>query len=201
MGNFIDLTGKKFGKLTVIKRASNQGRNTRWECLCECGNIKINQGGSLKNGRVVSCGCKKIKHGMRKSPEYRSWCHMKERCLNENCKDYYNYGKRGIIICDEWIDSFERFYKYMGNKPSPIHSLDRIDSDGNYEPSNCKWSTPTEQSQNRLSNKIKNKAEADKIRKMHTSGNYTHKELAKIYNCTQSNINDLLNNKTWYKSE
>ncbi len=92
-------------------------------------------------------------HGMRHSPEYRSWVHMKDRCLRPTDKSYLRYGSRGIKICDKWLNSFTAFYNDMGNKPSAGHSLDRIDNDGNYEPGNCRWSTSKEQANNRRSNR------------------------------------------------
>lgn len=91
----------------------------------------------------------KERHGLRYTPEYRAWADMKDRCTNLNNKYYANYGGRGIKVCKEWQDSFTVFYKDVGNRPSSIHSLDRINNDGNYEPSNCKWSTKREQVLNR----------------------------------------------------
>ncbi len=87
-------------------------------------------------------------HGMRNTPEYRAWFEMKRRCYDSKRKYYKNYGGRGIKVCDRWLESFEIFYEDMGDKPSDNHSLDRIDVDGNYEPSNCKWSDRTEQCYN-----------------------------------------------------
>lgn len=87
-------------------------------------------------------------HGMSNTPEYKAWFEMKRRCYNKNRKGYKNYGGRGIKVCDRWLESFENFYEDMGDRPSPNHSLDRIDVNGNYEPSNCKWSDRTEQNYN-----------------------------------------------------
>jgi len=167
MGKFIDLTGKRFGLLTVISRAENyekfsktHGRvlkYARWNCLCDCGRESLAVlATDLKSVSQVSCGCvrdavaaERVRsHGMRYSSEYGSWLAMKERCLNEKSSKYAEYGGAGISIYEGWKYSFEDFYDYLGPKPSSIHSIDRIDSNGNYEPGNVKWSLPTEQAQN-----------------------------------------------------
>lgn len=94
-------------------------------------------------------------HGNRDTPEYRSWAHIKDRCLNPNNKRYKHYGGRGITVCDRWINSFSNFYNDMGDKPNSKMSIDRIDNDGNYTPGNCKWSNSTEQVMNKRSGKTK----------------------------------------------
>jgi hypothetical protein len=152
-----DITSKVFGKLKVIKYAGN----AHWECLCKCGNIKNIYTGSLKKGYTKSCGCEQkkqarlnaTKHGMISSSEYHSWSSMKQRCLNPSATHYANYGGRGIKVCKRWLGSFENFYADMGAKPSPSHSIDRINVDGNYTPSNCRWATRMEQRHNRRKGK------------------------------------------------
>lgn len=160
MGKFIDLTGQKFNRLTVVSRAESNGKKVLWNCKCDCGSEAIVISGHLKNGNTKSCGClniDKIKerlttHGMKWSPEYKSWEAMMQRCNNEKRKDSKDYLGRGISVCDEWR-SFEKFYADMGHRPEGT-SLDRIDNDGNYEPGNCRWATSIEQGRNQRTNRM-----------------------------------------------
>ncbi len=205
MSKVIDLTGHKYNLLTVIgrdlKQNLNKNKSSMWKCRCDCGNITTVSSSNLRFNGVKSCGCLPIKnrtkHSLSSSKEYSSWHHMKQRCLNSNSDSYNYYGGRGITICEEWIDSFEQFYKDVGSMPAKGYTLDRINTNGNYEPSNCKWSTRKEQSINRRGLKIKNKVEADKIRKLYASGNYTQQELADKYNCCLGTISDVINKKRW----
>lgn len=177
MKNFIDLTGQKFGRLTVIKRVENDKYGTaRWECKCVCGGKTITSTGHLKSGHTKSCGCysKEIakekalknkyfyKHGLFSDKNYIRLSHilnaMKKRCYDVNNKSYFNYGKRGIVICDEWLNSESglfNFYNWaMQNGYKDNLSIDRIDNNGNYEPSNCRWATAKQQANNKRSNHL-----------------------------------------------
>ena len=163
MSGLIDLTGQKFGRLFVIKRnGSNDRKRALWLCQCECGNKVTVIGDLLRNGHVRSCGCLRpeiiTKHGYAKHSQvdrlYRVWRAMKTRCNNPNRKEYKYYGGRGITICDEW-NNYETFREwalkngYDENAEWGVYTLDRIDSNGNYEPSNCRWISIEEQQRNK----------------------------------------------------
>lgn len=153
-----DITGHKYGKLTVLERVySQKDKRYRWECQCECGEIVTQRAGDLERGRYKSCGCGKLKHGhtasYKQTVEYKTWSYMKDRCFNINNKDYKYYGGRGIVVCDRWLKSYENFYRDMGDRPKGKYSIDRIDVDGDYEPGNCRWATPVEQANNKRRHK------------------------------------------------
>lgn len=154
--------GQVVGRLTLQERTCviyGGHRRSAWVCLCECGTTTTVVEYSLR-GRTTSCGCYqrslngKIhwRHGRINTSEYRSWSHMINRCCNPRDIGYQDYGARGITVCESWKISFAQFFKDVGPKPSPKHSIDRIDNMRGYEPGNVRWATATEQARNRRSN-------------------------------------------------
>jgi hypothetical protein len=160
MSKRIEMLGKKFGKLTVIEESSQRkGNAICWVCRCDCGNItKPLNGTLLRSGQVKSCGClviegnkaRNTKHGCRKTRLYSIWANMKRRCYGVHASGYERYGGRGITVCKEWKNDFQAFYDWaMSHGYSDGLTIDRIDVNGNYEPSNCRWETLQNQQRNR----------------------------------------------------
>lgn len=158
----LKLDGKRFGKLIVLYRTTGSPRSY-WQCRCDCGKLKVIMGKHLMSKGTTSCGClhtqrfTTFKHGHdrreQRSPEYRAWLGARRRCNSTKSKDFIEWGGRGITICPRW-GNFLNFLRDMGKRPTPRHSLDRINNDGNYEPSNCRWASQYEQAQNRRKRRV-----------------------------------------------
>lgn len=152
----VNLIGQRFGRLTVVGRAENIGKQTAWLCLCDCGGSVSVRYRSLAKAETKSCGClrsekmkaAKQRHGHYNSRTYHSYHSMKARCLNKNHRQFKDYGGRGIGISDRWLDSFENFLADMGERPVG-RTLDRINNDLGYSKSNCRWATREEQNNNK----------------------------------------------------
>jgi hypothetical protein len=168
MRKVIDLAGKKFGRLIVIKRNGYlYGNRVAWLCKCECGKLHTVLGASLKSGNTRSCECLRNEiaskgieertrihgEGKNRTLEYNSWTSMRQRCLSLNHPGYKDYGGRGIHICERWGE-YENFLSDMGRRPTPQHTLERVNNNKGYSPSNCKWATKKEQANNARSNTL-----------------------------------------------
>lgn len=154
----MNLTGLRFGRLIAISRMGLIGGKSMWQCVCDCGNSTVVALGNLRSGSVKSCGCHrreildKTSHGLEKHPLYCTWSGMIARCFNQKSHVYKHYGGRGISVCDRWLD-IRNFIEDMGVKPKAT-SLDRINNEGDYEPSNCRWATRSEQQNNKRNNRV-----------------------------------------------
>jgi hypothetical protein len=161
------MIGMRFGRLTVERQVPSIKGLATWLCFCDCGDTIIAKGALLRAGNVKSCGCLRREMGVarghasarhgegmngKETPEYRAWTNMLSRCNNPNHAMYSNYGGRGIRVCIRW-HIYENFLEDMGRKPSPKHSIDRIDNREGYRPGNCRWATCKEQNRNNRGNR------------------------------------------------
>jgi hypothetical protein len=165
---FIDRTGQVFGRLTILSRSPRVSKEGAfWLCQCSCGKQKVINGRNIVGGKSISCGCVRKEQlvsrltthgrkprGRKTCPVYKAWQNIISRCHNPRKPDFARYGARGITVCDRWRESFENFLADMGERPSPKHSIDRIDNNGNYEPGNCRWATNSEQQRNKRTNRL-----------------------------------------------
>ena len=165
---FLELTGKRFGRLTVMgvseKRISGKRERYYWDCKCDCGKHRNVRTDCLTQGLVKSCGCmkkeqdkinlvKNHRHKLSGTRIYQEWVGMKQRCTNPNNNRYSDYGGRGIKVCDDWLKEPDKFFEWaLNNGYNDNLTLDRIDVNGNYEPSNCRWVDIKTQCRNRRSN-------------------------------------------------
>lgn len=158
MPPLIDLKGKRFGRLIVVERIPISNKRTMWICKCDCGNEVSVDAYNLKSGHTQSCGCihKEVTsrinktHGLGNTRLYRIWNHMKTRCYRKSYHAFQHYGGRGIRVCDEWLHNFQSFYDWaMSNGYEENLSIDRIDTNGNYSPDNCRWATMADQNKNK----------------------------------------------------
>lgn len=205
MPRFMNLVGERFHRLTVVSRAPSRGPHTMWVCQCDCGSVTQARPTDLRQGTVKSCGCysddilraRATKHGhsvgFTRTKTHLAWCNMKGRCNNPNRTGYKYYGGRGIKVCERWMNSFENFLADMGESPVGM-TLDRIDSDGDYEPGNCRWVSMTIQNRNKKSRLSEDAV--NEIRGRHEHGE-TCASIARRFGVRSSSISAILRRRVW----
>jgi hypothetical protein len=193
----IDLTGQRFGKLVVESRHPENTKhgNRRWICRCDCGGEVTVSGGNLNNRHSISCGCVRRPHGGFGTALHNVWCGIKKRCLNSNNHGYKDYGGRGIRICSEWLEFIPFRDWALANGYQKGLQIDRIDVNGNYEPSNCRFVTATVNNQNKRSN-VLNPDKVRSIRKLLRNG-VKQKDIGNMFGVPQNTISQIKNGHLW----
>lgn len=203
MKKIIANPGEKFGRLTVVGLDHKNAHSEQfWLMSCDCGNQKVIVARSVLTGATKSCGCiaverasvMNLKHGLTKSATYQSWQSMKKRCYSKTAREYKDYGGRGIYVCRQWVESFEQFLVDMGECPAG-HTLERLDVNKHYEPSNCKWATRKEQSRNRRVNKLTAET-AVEIRALYKTGR-SYQAIAEQFSVSKSLVAQIVRGELW----
>jgi len=204
-----EIKSSKYGRLTVLREVG-QGKNKsrRFECLCECGKKTIVRLTHLRGGRTISCGCaqrdgavrsnkNRTKHGLCNHPLYVVWNNMVQRCINSNSTSYRYYGERGIKVCDGWKNDSSNFIAWaLKNGWEKGLQIDRIDNNGNYKPSNCRFVTPKENTRNSRSTGL-TMNDIISIRSIHENGNLYQREIGEMFGVSQSAISSIVKYKKW----
>jgi hypothetical protein len=193
MTNFIDLSGRRFGRLTVLRRTKLQCGKIFWECRCDCSSVTEVSGSNLRTGHIASCGCIRRKHGLSGTPTHSSWCNMMDRCYCETHHAFEDYGGRGITVCERWRESFLNFLADMGERPDG-RTLGRKENDEGYSKENCNWETAKQQGRNTRTTKLTEEKAAE-IRAIGRS--VSQDVLADHYGVSLTAISHVLSGTTW----